>query len=221
MKAILNVTELSHLLSQQDINWQRAVYDRTGVIPAVQNGGMVLFSNCGKIDLDCDAEYHWRSGKDLTAYYEVRSINDLIKYILQMESYRDCLLDTSFGTFSKADLFWAVCSTIIDPSENQLHKDGTYHPDWEFLSIRSRHDHLELSMAVIDCDQADIWISRDEDRSLHEILALISNEMNKRTEGIDDIPQQRVFIEYLLQKPTTYDALMDSFGLTHAHEVSS
>lgn len=209
MKAILNIDNLISILGAEDPAWQEKVYAQTGVIPVFhsRNKSAVLFSSCGYIDIDRDAEHHYVSGEDQTEYCEINSISNLVEYILQMESYQEFLVDVSLGQFTKADLFWAVYSTIINPVENQLHKDGSVYSEWELCSMHFYQEHLELNMAVINYDQADIWVDHDEKRSLQEILELIAKEMNRCTEDAEDIPQQRVYMKNLQQKPITFEAL--------------
>ena len=214
MKAILNIDKLPCVLSEETPLWQERVYSRTGVIPVFcpKNKSAVLFSNCGFIDLDWDAEYCSVSGEDQTEYCEIKSVSDLVEYILQMESYQEFLVDVPLGQFSKADLFWAVYSTIINPAENQLHKDGSVYSEWGLYSAHFYQKHLELNMAVIACDLADIWVDHDEKRSLRETLELIAKEMSRYSDVMEDIPQQQVFMERIKSKPATYAELKKELG---------
>lgn len=210
MKPISNMDKLICVLSTEDPLWQEKVYAQTGVIPVLKRG--VLFSNCGYIDLDSDAEYHYVSGEDRTEYCEINSVSEFVEYILQMESYQEFLVDISLGRFTKADLFWAVYSTIINPVENQLHTDGSIEAEWGLYSIHFYQERLELNMAVIACDQVDICVDYNPNASLQEVLKLIVKEMNKCTEDIDHIPQQRVHMKFLQKKPATYEELKKEQG---------
>lgn len=200
MKVILNMDELPRVLSEEDPLWQEKVYAQTGVIPVLKRG--VLFSNCGYIDLDSDAEYRYVSGEDRTEYCEINSVSEIVEYILQMESYQEFLVDVSLGRFTKADLFWAVYSTIINPVENRLDADSSNDAEWGLYSIQFYQDHLELNMAVIACGPAGLWIDVDEETELLEALNHIAEQMN-----MEDLPEQKVFLEYLQKKPTTYEGL--------------
>lgn len=206
MKAILNMDKLLNTLSEEDPLWQEKIYARTGVIPVFKCGA--LFSNCGYIDLDRDAEYCYVSGEDRTEYCEINSISEFVEYILEMESYQEFLVDVSLGRFTKADLFWAVYSTIINPVENRLHADGSIDAEWGLYSIRFCQEHLELNMAVIACGPADLWIDIDEETELPEALNHIVEQMN-----MEDLPKQKVFMEYLQKKPTTFEELKKKLEL--------
>ena len=186
MKPISNMDKLICVLSAEDPSWQEKVYSQTGVIPVLKRG--VLFSNCGYIDLDSDAEYHYVSGEDRTEYCEINSVSKFVEYILQMESYQEFLVDISLGRFTKADLFWAVYSTIINPVENRLDADSSNDAEWGLYSIRFYQEHLELNMAVIACGPADLWIDVDEKTELQEALNHIVEQMN-----MEDLPEQKCF----------------------------
>ena len=200
MKAILNLDELHRVLGEEDPSWREKIYERTGVIPVLKCG--VLLSNCGYIDIDRDADYCYLSGEDRTEYCEINTISEFMEYILQMESYQEFLVDVSLGRFTKADLFWAVYSTIINPIENRLDSDSSNDAEWGLYSIRFYQEHLELNMAIIACGPADLWIDVDEKTELLEALNHIVEQMN-----MEDLPEQKVFLEYLQKKPTTYEEL--------------
>ena len=200
MKAILNLDELPRVLSEEDPFWQEKLDASTGVIPVLKHG--TLFSNCGYIDIDSDAEYCYVSGEDRTEYCEINSISEFVEYILQMESYQEFLVDVPLGQFTKADLFWAVYSTIINPVENRLDADSTNAAEWGLYSIHFYQEHLELNMAVIACSPADLWIDIDEETELPEALNRIVEQMN-----IENLPKQKVFMDYLKKKPTTFEGL--------------
>lgn len=203
MKAIKNMQTFFELLSKEDQDWQLRVYDQTGVIV---HGGY-LFSKCGYIDLDREAEYCMRDGVDCTDYCEITSIKDLCDYILGMDGYKDYLTDISYGKFTKSELFWAIYARLICPETNQRHTDGSIYKEWGLYSIGKYDGHVELNMALIDYNYADFELDINENTELNEALALLSKEMCRVTEDIEDVPQYMVIEEEPFSVPNDYAAL--------------
>ncbi len=217
MKAIKGLAELQHVLATEDSRWQQMIYEKTGVIVLFSHQNVILFSNCGYIDLDYDAEYSYISGVDSTIYCEINSIKDMISYVLAMDSYHEYLVDESFGHFSKAELFWAIYERILLQEENLKHSDGTHEQEWGLLSIHRYKEHVELKMALIACDNADIWLDISEQTTIDEVLISLVAELNKETEYQDWLPIQRVF-EASFSVPRNYDTLMSKHLLVvHSH----
>lgn len=86
MKVIKDYDSLAQRMSCINSDWQKYVYDATGAIPLES---LYLVSNCGYISLDQDSEYSYSSGVDTSKYCEINSIEELISYIKEMDSYAD------------------------------------------------------------------------------------------------------------------------------------
>ena len=184
MKAIGNIQDLVDILSTEDTDWQKTIYNKTGVLVLINKHGGVLLSNCGYVDLDVDAEYRSLHGKDVTQYTVIKSIQDLIEYILEMDSYHNYLVDIPLGQFTKSELFWSVQNQIILADGNQRRSDGTVYQDWGLYRIsvynrpippfseQKEEEMIVLDMALVDYDSTEIWIPRRLDLKLSDALRL-------------------------------------------------
>ena len=119
MKAINNIDTLIERLSLIDKDWQRIIYDKTGVILSER---LYLVSNCGIVYLD-DEDLYYNEDNDEIEYCEINSIDEAISYIEAMKSSVDRLQDVSYGKFTKSELFWAILERILLRPEN-LNEDG-------------------------------------------------------------------------------------------------
>lgn len=219
MNAINNIDDLRRILNQENPAWQKDVFEKIGVFVHFNKHGVILLSGCGYIHLDEDAEYHYTNGEDKTTYVSINSVEDLINYIYEMDSYHKCLLDESLGLFTKAELFWAIQLQIILAKENQKRSDGTLYQDWGLYriftadrpcypySVGTTIDTIVLDMAIVDYDATEIWIPKDASLGLPNVLKQVIEQMNKMTEGIDDIPQYSLHPEKPLVVPATYDEI--------------
>ena len=209
MQAISNLSALQSILSAENPDWQRTIYDCTKTIPIpYQNGKRIcLFGACGYIDLDDDAVYTYKKGIDLTAYIEINSIDALCKYILAMESYQNTLVDMSFGQFSKSELFWGIWSTLISPQANQQRPNGSYTQDWGLYQIQRYKDHIDLHMPIIEYNDCSLWIDHAPNQSLSEALEAVAIEMNKVTEDLEEIAIYRVIYSELQAPPSSFEEL--------------
>ncbi len=192
MKAIKNIDELCIVITADD--WLRQVYAATGVIPVPSVNDVTLVSNCGSVDLDADAEYHYSRGEDLTEYCIIKTPDDLIEYIKGMESYRDYLVDQPLGSFSKSELHWAVKERIL-----------RFYEDWELYRIGVSENEITFHMALSGYDSTEISVPVD--LSLDETLRCVVREMNDLTEGLGDIPPCRVR-DRVFSVPRSFDELM-------------
>ena len=216
MKAIKNINSLIGILNGEDAEWQKTIYAETGVLMLINKHGGVLLSNCGYIDLDVDAEYRYLHGKDVTQYTVIKSIQELIKYILEMDSYHNYLIDKSLGQFTKSELFWSVQNQIILADENQRRTDGTVYQDWGLYRIstynhsippfgeKKEEEMIVLDMALVDYDSTEIWIPRGLELELPDALRIVTNEMNLITEDLKDIPQYCVHSEIPVRVPNSF-----------------
>lgn len=214
MKAIKNITSLSETLCKENTEWQKQVYQHTGVIPVPNTSrkDITLFSSCGYIDLDADASYSYKAGQDVTDYCEITTVRGLIDYILMMDSYKACLLDVPLGSFSKSELFWGIWSTIINPLENQQRPDGCILQDWGLYQIQLYDKHIDLHIALVNYNDGSIWIDCEEDTTINEALQMVVNEMNVITEDIEDIPPYQVFFNKLQDPPKSFEELYEKIA---------
>lgn len=113
MKRIENISCLEQLLSQENPNWQEAIFEQTGVAVLPEGKKQhewALLSRCGgSFDLDFDTD----EGDTVT----IESIHDLAEYICGMELYRKMLADSSYGQFTKSELFWALQSRVVQQNK--------------------------------------------------------------------------------------------------------
>ncbi len=213
MKAIKNIKNLPGLLKAENPLWQELIFEQTGVIVIFRNHDAVLLSACGYIDLDVDSEYTYVNGEDLTEYCEVTSIDELVSYILQMESYDYYLVDESFGTFTKAELYWNVYDRIILADENQTEIDGAKHRDWELARIswymcpRTKEEKIVLSTALIDYVGVEIEIPKFKQMELNDALEMVAKKMNYITSGNDELPDYKVSQDKTVLVPKTFAEL--------------
>lgn len=199
MKAIKNIETLVERLSLIDKDWQKIIYDKTG---AILLESLNLVSNCGYISLDADSEYSYSSAIDTTEYCEINSIDEVISYIKEMESYSALLVDQSFGKFTKSDLFWGIYERILLQNDN-MDESEQY---WGLYSIGQYNGNIELHMALIPCSPADIWLNITVDTSLDEALEMLVAELNVEVEYQEWLPMQKVFsTDYSV--PKTYDEI--------------
>ena len=218
MKAIKNTDCLEQILNTENPEWQRIVYDQTGVIAIFRKGYGTLFSNCGYIDLDRDAEYCSKNGIDCTEYCEIKSIDELINYIKGMESYAEFLCDISYGKFTKSELFWAIYARIICPLDNQRRSDDSLYQDWSLFSIGSYQEHIDLYMALVDYDSCEFWLDVSLDTELNEALTQLDLDMCRVTEDIEEVPQYMVQENTAFAVPNSYKELkaqLSDGGLFH------
>lgn len=212
MKAIKNIKNLPGLLKAENPLWQEHIFEQTGVIVIFHNNYATLLSACGYIDLDIDSEYRYING-ELAEYCEVTSVEELVSYILQMESYHVFLVDESFGTFTKAELYWNVYDRIILADENQTGNDEAKCRDWELYCIgahnytRTGEEMIVLSMALIDYDAVEIEIPKCKQMELNDALEMVANEMNSITSDLDEVPDYKVSQNKTVLVPKTFAEL--------------
>lgn len=201
MKAIKNIDSLVSRMASINNQWQRIVFDSTGVI-LLEN--LTLFGNCGYISLDQDSDYSYVSGVDTTEYCEINTVAELVSYIKEMESYSALLVDQSFGKFTKSELFWGIYEWILLQYDN-MNESEQY---WGLYNIGQYKENVELHMALIPCSPADIWLNITEDTTLDEALEMLVAELNVEVEYNDWIPMQKVF-KGNYNVPKTYDEILE------------
>ena len=208
MKAIKNQQNLALQLANETSDWQKLVYNATSVIPvSCKDSSITLFGACGYIDLSDDAVYRYSKNQDATDYCEILSVQELISYILAMESYQNILVDESLGLFSKSELFWGIWSTLISPKTNQQRPDGSCTQDWGLYHIQLYNGHIDLHMPLIEYNDCSLWIDHIPHQSLSEALEAVAIEMNKVTEDLEEIPIYRVLHGELQAPPSSFEDL--------------
>ena len=146
-----------------------------------------------------------------------------------MESYHDFLVDESFGTFTKAELYWNVYDRIFLADENQTEVDGAKHRDGELYCIgsymcpRTNEEKIGLSTALIDYDAVEIEIPKCKQMELNDALEMVAKKMNYITSGNDELPDYKVSQNKTVLVPKTFaelKALLSSgmvFSLLHTY----
>lgn len=199
MKAIKNIDTLIERLSLLDKDWQRSIYDKTGVILTEK---LNLVSNCGYVSLDEDSEYSSSLGVDTTKYCEVNSIDDIVSYIKAMESYSDLLQDVSYGKFTKSEFFWAILERVLFRPENYSDEGR----EWALCCIKRYEEEVVVCMSLIVCDSFDLYFNFSKETTLDDALMMLVSELNEEVEDNDWPPLQKIFdVKYSV--PNTYEEL--------------
>ena len=207
MKAIEKINELQSMLASQDSRWQEMIYNETGVLLLFLKSGPILFSNCGYIDLDIDAEYKSVNGEDKTEYCSVTSIGEMSDYILKMPSYKDYLNDCSYGKFSKSELFWGIYSRLINAPQNLALSKVPGNIIYGLYSIGEYECKIDLHMAVVASDALNIWLPIDSKLNLNNILDILVNELNEIAEDLGE-PMYQNYKENSVAVPNSYKDLL-------------
>lgn len=207
MKAIKNDKELMIILGSEDVDWQRIIYVRTGVLLLFPQSGPILFSNCGYIDLDHDADYKSFNGRDETAYCSITSIEEMVDYILAMPSYENFLKDVSYGAFSKAELFWGVYSRVISAPQNLALSKNPGNVVYGLYSICEYMGKIDLYMAAVEYDAMNIWLPINQNLVLNDMLDILVRELNEIAVDLGE-PLYKNHIENEIRVPSSYSELL-------------
>ena len=205
MKAINNIDTLIERLALIDKDWQRIIYDKTGIILSER---LYLVSNCGSVFLE-DESLYFDEDNDEIEYCEINSIDEAISYIEAMKSSLDGLLqDVSYGKFTKSELFWAILERILLRPEN-LNEDGVQ--PWAFFSIGKYEQHVEVWIWDVFNGYNAIWLDITEKTTLDDALMMLVSELNPNAEVQDWAPYLKIFdVEYSV--PNTYEELKTAFS---------
>ena len=179
MKAIKSINELQSAFSSQNSRWQEIIYDETGALLLFLKSGPALFSNCGYIDLDIDAEYIGINDGDKTEYCSITSIGEMTDYILKMPSYKDYLVDCTYGKFSKSELFWGIYARVINAHQNLALSRVPGNTVYGLYTIRTHQNEIELNMAVVEYDMVCYGLPLNKNLSLDEMLGMLVEQMNE------------------------------------------
>jgi hypothetical protein len=210
MKQIKNIDKLTDLLSNQDINWQELIYNKTGIILLPIKSGPLLFSNCGYIDLSIDVGYEIVKGEDKTEYIYISSIEEMIEYILEMPSYKEYLVDCSYGRFSKSELFWGIYSRVISAPQNLALSKFPGDTVYGLYTIGCHEQYVDLDMAAIAYNAMSIWLTVDQNTTLNEALDELVVQLNDVAKDTGE-PMYINCRENQVIVPSTYDDMIALF----------
>ena len=204
MKAINNIDTLIERLALIDKDWQRIIYDKTGVILSER---LSLVSNCGSVYLN-DEDLYYDDDNDEIEYCEINSIDEAISYIEAMKSSVDRLQDVSYGKFTKSELFWAILERILLRPEN-LNEDGVQ--PWALYCIGKYEQHVEVWIWDVFNGYNAIWLDITEKTTLDDALMMLVSELNPNAEDQDWAPYLKILdVEYSV--PHTYEELKTIFS---------
>lgn len=204
MKAINNIDTLIERLALIDKDWQRIIYDKTGVILSER---LYLVSNCGIVYLD-DEDLYYNEDNVEIEYCEINSIDEAISYIEAMKSSVDRLQDVSYGKFTKSELFWAILERILLRPEN-LNEDGVQ--PWALYCIGKYEQHVEVWIWDFFNGYNAIWLDITEKTTLDDALMMLVSELNPNAEDQDWAPYLKILdVEYSV--PHTYEELKTIFS---------
>ena len=204
MKAINNIDTLIERLALIDKDWQRIIYDKTGVILSER---LYLVSNCGIVYLD-DEDLYYNEDNDEIEYCEINSIDEAISYIEAMKSSVDRLQDVSYGKFTKSELFWAILERILLRPEN-FDENGVQ--PWALFSIGKDEQDVEAWIWDALTSWNAIGLDITEETTLDDALMMFASELNINAEVQDWAPYLKIFdIDYSV--PNTYEELKTIFS---------
>lgn len=204
MKAINNIDTLIERLSLIDKDWQRIIYDKTGVILSER---LSLVSNCGSVYLN-DEDLYYDDDNDEIEYCEINSIDEAILYIQAMKSSVDRLQDVSYGKFTKSELFWAILERILLRPEN-FDENGVQ--PWALFSIGKDEQDVEAWIWDALTSWNAIGLDITEETTLDDALMMFASELNINAEVQDWAPYLKIFdIDYSV--PNTYEELKTIFS---------
>lgn len=204
MKAINNIDTLIERLALIDKDWQRIIYDKTGVILSER---LYLVSNCGIVYLD-DEDLYYDDDNDEIEYCEINSIDEAILYIQAMKSSVDRLQDVSYGKFTKSELFWAILERILLRPEN-FDENGVQ--PWALFSIGKDEQDVEAWIWDALTSWNAIGLDITEETTLDDALMMFASELNINAEVQDWAPYLKIFdIDYSV--PNTYEELKTIFS---------
>ena len=205
MKAINNIDTLIERLALIDKDWQRIIYDKTGIILSER---LYLVSNCGSVDLE-DESLYFDEDIDTIEYCEVNSIDEAISYIEAMKCSLDGLLqDVSYGKFTKSELFWAILERILLRPEN-FNEDGVQ--PWALYCIGKDEQDVEVWIGDVLTGWNATSLEITDKTTLDDALKMLVSELNTGADDEDGPPYQKIFdVEYSV--PNTYEDLKTIFS---------
>lgn len=207
--------ELIPILEATSDNWEPQLYDKTGTILDPHYGHLI--SKCGYIDLFFTGEpkaVGFGSDCDILHIDKIKSLDDFVDFILNSESYREYLVDESFGAFTKSELFWAFHAKVADAEENRSRPDGFTREDWHIERIGAYSPSSPLISIYLDLiDYCDVDAVADISGSLDNSLDNLVESLNLTVEDDDYFPQYRVWNEKTFHVPNSFMELKDAIGI--------
>ena len=205
MKAINNIDTLIERLALIDKDWQRIIYDKTGIILSER---LYLVSNCGSVFLE-DESLYFDEDNDEIEYCEINSIDEAISYIEVMKSSLDGLLqDVSYGKFTKSELFWAILERILLRPEN-FNENGVQ--PWALYCIGKYEQDVEVWIGDVLTGWNATSLEITDKTTLDDALKMLVSELNTGADDEDGPPYQKIFdVEYSV--PNTYEDLKTIFS---------
>lgn len=150
MLTIKNIDLLIGNLSNDNPNWQEELYEKTGVFCCKRERGYVLYSTSGWIDLDCEDELPCDN------YYVVENVNDLVEYIISMDSFETILKDKDYGNFKKSEILISLLYNCIIPTTNATHEklgiDESEH--LSLFNIEDKGTYFIINFAFVERDES-------------------------------------------------------------------
>lgn len=222
MVGIRNIKELCNILSSENMEWQKKVFNHLGVV--VIPGGerqfdWELYSSCGRACLDDNTDTDCLNEKGMIAYVVINCIDDLIQYISEMDTYRLVLKDIRIGSFFKSELFAAIYNCILMENTyangdfvyglKAIH--GTDGSPWRTLAA----NELWFDMSMCGIDQlAGIEVLLAGQDTLSDVLKMIATQL-KEFRDIQDWPKSEVplftcSLEKRFVVPTTFEDVVNA-----------
>ena len=220
-KQIGNIDTLQRQLAKEDAVWQQRVFNETGVVVLPSPKGQSywkLISACGSGYLD-DIEYHCRNGGDDSSCCDIQSVEQMITYIKEMDSYRYVLQDVDLGGFKKSDLFWTIYYRIFFP--NRYSDDSLVYGMKQIVGPgcaplqNMGNEELWFRASAVGIDELGvITISLSEQPSLNDIVDSFAEELRSVWSDLDMGEQE---FEYdrngKVVVPKTYDEVVKTLDL--------
>ena len=193
MKGIKDPVSLIKTFSEENAEWDKVVFDKTGYWVRLVHRGMntwiQLISNCGYMDFDEITDYEVGKSDDEN-YETIQDINEFIDYLNRSKKEKDCLVDEKIGSFAKADLFWALQDCVLIPKRQVRQtrnirpvqqEDGSYYSkkdDYYFENITIYENEIEVKYDLCDYLTNSLIISV-KNRTLEECVDEITCNMEE------------------------------------------
>ena len=217
MEKITNIENIEYLLTLEDKDWKKKVYDLLGVI-LVPEDDFMLCSSCGYAYL---TDYTESDDGEI----EITSIESLVDYISRMPVYKFGLSDCNLGYFRKSELFWAIYYKILIPNhyldnprnlvfglrriEGPAYKDATYNLDAE--------NEIWFDTSYIGDDElTGSFIHLDDGITLEAVVdrfADIIKQAREKNDFDDTVPPFQYCKDAKFSVPSTYEEILKSMEI--------
>lgn len=217
MEKITNIENIEYLLTLEDKDWKKRVYELLGVV-LVPEDDFMLCSSCGYAYL---TDYTESDDGEI----EITSIESLVDYISRMPVYKFGLSDCDLGPFRKSELFWAVYYKVLIPNhyqdnprnlvfglrriEGPAFRDATYNlwSDKEIWFDTSVCGADELTESVIRLDD-DITLD-----ALVDQFADIIKRAREKNDFDNTVPPFQYCRDAQFFVPLTYEEVLESMEI--------